>query len=103
MTTLEAIREDLRPYPVRSSLIERKCEKHGLEPNAAVHEEKTISIIVVEILSQMLMMNNVGEGGVSISFDREAVETVIRRLCKEAGLNSFDYIKEPTVKFLGEL
>jgi len=100
MTNLAAITEDLQPYPVRQSLIVRQCEKHSLAATEAVSDEKKIAIIVVEILSQMVMLNNVSEGGVSISFNKEEVNTFIKRKCVEAGIDSTTYIKQATVERL---
>lgn len=98
MTNLEAIEADLRPFPVEESLIKRKCAKYGLNPDESLtQDEKTINTIVVEILSQMISMNNVGEGGVSLSFSKSSVETNIIRLCKESGLDCSKYVKIPTV------
>lgn len=98
MTNLAAITEDLQPYPVRQSLIERQCKKHGLSPIEDVDDESKIAICVIEILSQMVMLNNVSEGGVSISFDKEDVNTFIKRKCVEAGVDSSLYIKQATVE-----
>lgn len=97
MTNLEAIREDLQPYPVRTTLIERQCIKNTLNPESDFSDEKKIAICVIEILSQMLTLNSVGEGGVSISFNKDEVKALIRRKCKEAGLDASDYISQPTV------
>lgn len=95
-----AILEDLQPFPVRKSLIERQCIKHGLSISDDATDEAKITLCVVEILSQMVALNNVGESGVSISFNKEAVETTIRRKCIEIGLDSSLYIKEATVRRL---
>lgn len=100
MTNGAAILEDLQPFPVRRSLIERQCIKHGLSPIEDVDDESKIAICVIEILSQMVALNNVGESGVSISFNKEAVEATIRRKCIEIGLDSSLYIKEATVRRL---
>jgi len=97
MTYIEAIQEDLQPYPVGESLIRRKCVKHGLNSIDALADENTVNLIVIEILSQMIMMNNVGEGGVSLSFNKDGVESNIIRLCKEVGQDSSNYIKQSTV------
>ena len=100
MTNLQAIREDLQPYPVRQTLIERQFINHGLSAIEAVSNEVSITTIVIEILSQMLALNNVSEGGVSLSFDKEAVSMNIKRKCSEIGLNSSEFIKETTVTLL---
>ena len=97
MTYGEAILEDLQPFPVRKSLIERQCIKQGLSIGDDVTDESKVAICVVEILSQMVSLNNVGESGVSLSFNKESVETTIKRKCTEYGLNSSLYIKESTV------
>jgi hypothetical protein len=100
MTNLQAIREDVQPYPVRQTLIERLCEKYSLSPTEAVNNEVLVTTIVIEILSQMLALNNVSEGGVSISFDKESVSMNIKRKCAEIGLDSSKFVNEPTVTLL---
>jgi len=104
MTNSDAIQEDLRPYPVRRSLIERKCEKFGLDANGSYStlNEMLVTRIVVDILSQMLTLNNVAEGGVSLSFEKKAVETRIKRLCGEVGLDSSEFVQQPIVRYIGE-
>ncbi len=97
MTNLAAIIEDLQPYPVRKSLIERQCEKHGLSATDDVSDESKIALCVIEILSQMVILNNVSEGGVSLSFNKESVNAIIKRKCSEIGIESVSYIIEPTV------
>lgn len=102
MTNLQAIQEDLRPYPVRRSLIERKCAKYGLDAGSDLlsSNEKTITRIVIEVLGQMISLNNVSESGVAISFDKGSVETRIRSLCSEIGLDSSNYVNESIVRIL---
>ena len=105
MTNTEAIIEDLRPYPVRRKLVERKCAKYKLEPggDSALSDEKTMAIIVIEILVQMVTLNNVSEGGVSTSFDKDRVYSYIKMLCGQHGLDSSEYVDEPTVTYLGDV
>jgi len=97
MTYLEAIREDLYPYPVRSSQIERQCLKQGVSPNDDSIDEKIVSMCVLEILSQMIALGGVSEGGVSSSFKEEPARRRIYTLCSRLGLNPRDYIDIPTV------
>jgi hypothetical protein len=103
MTNAEAIIEDLRPYPIRRSLVDRKCNKYGLNTYEDVSDEKTIAKIVLEILVQMITLNNVSEGGVSISFNKERVDDYIKQLCGQYGFDSSEYVKEPTVTYLGDV
>lgn len=103
MTNTEAILEDLRPYPIRRSLIERKCSKHGLSPEEELSNEKIIAKIVIEILVQMITLNNVAEGGVSLSFNKEGVEDYIKLLCSQHDFDSSEYVTEPTVTYLGDV
>ncbi len=97
MTYLEAIREDLTPYPVSSSKIERQCIKQGVSPSDDILDEKTISMCVLEILSQMIALGSVSEGGVSLSFNVEGAKDRVRSICKRNGLNYTDYVSVPTV------
>ena len=103
MTNSEAIIEDLRPYPIRVSLVERKCIRYDLEPTAEVSDEKLIAKIVIEILVQMITMNNVSEGGVSISFDKDKVDEYITYLCSQNGYDSSEFIKQPSVEYLEDM
>ena len=102
MTNLEAILEDLRPYPIRKRLIERKCEKYKIGANDDVSDEKTVIRIVIEILVQMCSLNNVAEGGISISFNEDGVDAYIKALCGEIGLDSSEFIKEDTVTYIDD-
>ncbi|MFV0536834.1 MAG: DUF6706 family protein [Dysgonomonas sp.] len=103
MTNIEAIIEDLRPYPIRRSLVERKCQKYGLESEGDIKDEKTAAKIVIEILVQMITLNNVSEGGVSISFNKDGVNKYIKSLCLQFGFDSSEYVDEPTVTYLGDI
>lgn len=103
MTNSKAIIEDLRPYPVRRSLVERKCVRYGLDPSANISDEKLIAKIVIEILVQMISMSNVSEGGVSFSFDKESVQLYISNLCRQHGFDSQEFIQEPAVEYLGDM
>ena len=78
MNYREAIREDLHPFPVRTSLIERQCVKQGVSPIDENIDEKIVSMCVLEILSQMIALGGVSEGGVSFSFDTEKLRNVLR-------------------------
>lgn len=96
MTNKQAIREDLAPYPIRSSQIERQCWKHSLDPDGEVEENK-VSMCVIEILSQMIALGGVSEGGVSFSFDSAKAKERVRSMCKMLGLDYGDYVSLPTV------
>ena len=96
MTNKQAIREDLSPYPIRNSQIERQCLKHSLNPDGEV-DDSIVSMCVIEILSQMIVLGGVSEGGVSFSFDADKAKSLIKRKCIEAGLDYTLYIPMPTV------
>lgn len=96
LTNKQAIREDLKPYPVSSSQIERQLWKHSVDPDDAVNES-IVSMCVIEILSQMITLGGVSEGGVSFNFDTEKAKTLLRRKCIEAGLDYTQYVAMPTV------
>jgi len=97
MNYLEAIREDLHPFPVRTSLIERQCVKQGVSPIDENIDEKIVSMCVLEILSQMIALGGVSEGGVSFSFDTEKVKERIKSICRKNGFDYSLYIPEPKV------
>lgn len=102
MTIEQAIREDLRGFDVRSSLIVRNCLKIGLNADDNLNfndtkTEKKIAIVVVTILSQFTTMTAISEAGLSKSFDPEQVKDRIRILCKKNGLDYSDYIQQPKV------
>ena len=102
MTNLEAILEDLRPYPIRKKLVERRCDEYNIGANANVSDEAAVTRIVIDILTQMRSLNNVAEGGISISFDEDGVKDYIRSLCRKIGLDSSEFVKEDTVTYLGD-
>ncbi len=97
MKNIEAIREDLAPFPIRSSTIIRQCKKHDVDPDGEWEDEIKISICVIEILSQMIALGGVSEGGVSFSFDSTKAEALLRRKCREANLDESLYISAPIV------
>jgi hypothetical protein len=105
MTILEAIREELRPYPVSKTLIEKKCVDLGVPASESYtfHYSDKVNEVVLNLLTQMVSLNNIGEGGVSISFNAESVNARIRKLCSDLGLNSTDYIDAPRVTYLGDI
>lgn len=103
MTYLQAIREDLQPFPVSSNMITRKCQKHGITPLNDVADEATVLLIEIELLSQMISLSSVSEGGVNKSFDKEGAVMLLKRFCSEAGLEASSYVKEATVTFLEDL
>lgn len=102
MTILQAIKEDLQPFPVSSGMITRKCLKRELNAtsNVTSGDEQTILLIEIELLSQIITMSSVSEGGVSKSFDKEAATMLLKRLCDEAGVDAGSYVKESKVTFL---
>lgn len=99
MTYLAAIKEDLQPFPVSSDMITRKCEKHGLTATADVADEATILLVEIELLSQLIPLQSVSEGGVNKSFDKAAATTLLRRLCSEAGVDASNYVTGGSVTF----
>jgi hypothetical protein len=84
-------------------MIKRKCQKHGVLDSADVTDESKVLLIEIELLSQMISLGSVSEGGVSKSFDREGAVMLLKRLCGEAGLEASEYVKEPTVTFLEDM
>jgi hypothetical protein len=103
MTYLQAIREDLQPFPVSSNMITRKCQKHGITPSDDVVDETKVLLIEIELLSQIISLQSVSEGGVNKSFDKESAVMLLKRLCSEAGLEASSYVKEPTITFLEDM
>lgn len=101
MTILEAIIEELKPYPIRTNLVEKKCLDFDLakdEDYTKTDRKKTVGA-VISILEQYLTLGSITEGGVSLSFsDKEALKLRIRFLRKEIGEDSEGL--EPTVKQL---
>lgn len=98
MTIIEAILEDLRPYPVRTKLIEKKCTDSNLDGSdeyTSAHRASTIPILI-EVLTQFLVLGSVSEGGVSLNFTD--VKERIRLLKIEIGQSTEGL--EPTVKIL---
>ena len=75
----------------------RRCAKHGVQPDDENIDENIISMCVLEILSQMIALGGVSEGGVSFSFNREDAKDRVRSICKRLGLDYGDYVYVPTV------
>lgn len=100
MTILEAILEELNPFPIRRKLIEKKCIDANLNKNDDYSTElrKEIIPIMIEVLTQYLSLSSVNEGGVSLGFTAEDVKTRIASLKKEIGEDSEGL--EATVKML---
>jgi hypothetical protein len=103
MTYLLAIKQDLQPFPVSTDMITRKCEKHGLTATAEVEEEAKILLVEIELLSQLIPLQSVSEGGVSKSFDKGAALLLLKRLCNEAGIDASNYVTEGSVTFRADL
>ncbi len=100
MTYIEAIREDLQPFPVSSKMITRRVEKKGLKASDEISDEDTALLIGIEILSRMISLSSVKEGGGSKSFNIAGAKLLLRQLCSEVGVNITNYLDIPTVKFL---
>lgn len=103
MTYSQAIKEDLRPFPVTDAMIQRKCEKHSITPSESASDEATILLIEIELLSQVISLSSVSEGGASKSFNLDAATMQIKRLCTEAGVDVSNYIKIASVTYREDL
>ena len=103
MTYLEAIKEELQPYPIRTSLISWKCEKFGINTSDDATDFKVIALVCIDLLFQMKTLNNVAEAGVTLSFDTKNVDDAILRYSAEAGIDGSMYVSKPTVRYLGDL
>lgn len=100
MTYLEAIRADLLPFQTTTSMITRKCSKHDIVATDEVSNEIMVAIIEVELLSQMMVLGSISEGGMSLSYDKDAVLALIKSICNQNGLDVSLYCNTPTVTFL---
>lgn len=100
MTILEAILEELSPFPIRTKLVEKKCIDVGVDGSAKYTAPDRLDIVpvVIELLIQYLSLSSVSEGGVSLGFTAEDIKTRIIALKKEIGEDSEGL--EPTVKML---
>ena len=84
-------------------MITRKCQKHGLTASDESSDEDKVLLIEIELLSQIISLQSVSEGGVSKTFDKESAVMLLKRLCNEAGLEASSYVKESTITFLEDL
>ncbi len=100
MTYIEAIREDLQPFPISEATIIRKAEKRGLKATDDVVEGRALLLIEIELLSQMMARSWLSESGISMSFDKGAAKSLLRRLCSEAGVDSSMYMEANRVTFI---
>jgi hypothetical protein len=103
MTYLAAIREDLQPFPVSSDMITRKCEKHGLNVIDQAADEATILLVEIELMSQLISLQSVSEGGVSKTFNKDSALLLLKRLCTEAGVDASQYVTGGSVTFREDL
>lgn len=98
-----AIKQDLQPFPVSSDMITRKCEKHGLTATDNASDEAKILLVEIELLSQLIPLQSVSEGGVNKSFDKDAALLLLKRLCNEAGVDASVYVTGASVTFREDL
>lgn len=100
MTILEAILEELNPFPIRVKLIEKKCIDADIDCSMeySALQRSTIIPIIIKVLIQYLSLGSVSEGGVSLGFTSEDIRKRIIALKKEIGEDSEGL--EPTVEML---
>lgn len=98
MKVLDAILEELKPYPIRESLIRKKCIDFDLDENLDYNKSlrKQTLQVVVSVLTQYLSLGSVSEGGVSLSIADTKLR--IRQINDELGLDSIGL--NPTVERL---
>lgn len=98
MKVLDAILEELKPYPIRESLIVKKCIDFNVDAGEdynATHREDALRI-VVSVLTQYLSLGSISEGGVSISIADTKLR--IRQINDELGIDEVGL--NPTVEWL---
>lgn len=100
MTVSQAILEELKPYPVRERLVDKKCIDQGIASfdEYSKSNQKAVTKVVISVLTQYLSLGSINEGGVSISFNVEELKAKIALLKKEIGEDSEGF--EPTVKMI---
>ena len=103
MTYLVAIKQDLQPFPVSFDMITRKCEKYGLTAIDQATDEAKILQVEIELLSQLIPLQSVSEGGVNKTFNKDAAVLLLKRLCNEAGVDASNYVASGSVTFRSDL
>ena len=98
MTLKEAILEDLKPYPVREKLVEKKCIDYALNPNKEydVSDSLDSKRVQLDVLKQYMMLSSSTQGGSRIVF--RGLRYRIKMLSTELGLSVEGMV--PTVKYL---
>ncbi len=99
MTNLEALIGEVEPYTVSPLTYSKKLVDSGIE-EAGVYSaasKKDIALCAISILVALLPLSSDSTGRASQSYNREGLEKRIRTLCADNGLDSSDYLEEPSV------
>lgn len=98
MKVLDAILEELKPYPIREALIKKKCIDYDLDEGADYTKSlrNQTLMVVVSVLTQYLSLGSISEGGVSISIADTKLR--IRQINDELGIDEVGL--NPTVEWL---
>lgn len=97
MIIKEVIRQLVKPYELEDETIDALCFMNDLDANSEVEDKAKVVRIAIELMLQQYPLTGVNEGGVSLSYDREAVKEKVFYLCNKYGLSTSLFIKPKAV------
>lgn len=93
MIIKEVIRQLVKPYEVDDEAIEVICFMNDLDANSEVEDKVKVARTAIELMLQQYPLNGVNEGGISFSYDTEAVKEKVFTLCNKYGLSTSLFFK----------
>ena len=99
MTNLEALIAEVEPYTVSPLTYSKKLADHSIPETANYTSENKVEIAkcAISILVALLPLSSDGTGRASQSYNKDGLKERIKALCAENGLETSDFIEEPTV------
>lgn len=99
MTNLEALVAEVEPYAVGHLTYSKKLTDMGIDSGAEYTSDKKVEIAkcAISILVSLLSLSSDSTGKSSQSYNKDGLESRIKLLCVENGLNIDDYLEVPSV------
>lgn len=96
MTTREYIRQSLSRFNVSDGDVDLIIVDNGLDADSDVDVKQAKNAICKSLGSWLPVYSSVSEGGVSMSWNFEAVKVYYASLCKELGIE--DTMTKPVIR-----
>lgn len=93
MTIKEVIRQLVKPYELEDATISAICFMNDLDDKEEVEDKVKVVRVAIELMLQQYPLTGVNEGGVNLSYDKEAVKEKVFYLCSKYGLSTSLFIK----------